>query len=370
MGLYPDAPKLPCVVGYEVAGTVDALGEGGHGGSCGRESTGPHALRRVCRYRLGAYHHHLSATTADESASGGRDARELCHGLSTACRDGLAPPGGTRLDPECCWWRRAGGARYLPHLRRANYWLGLYYQACLFALPRAGPRPRLSDGGRSQGGPTDQQRRWRGDCGGCAGRPLLAPELWPACAHRTTADLWRQQPRPRKSPLPPVVATLCAGGAALHASALDQRKHGRPWSERGAPLAQASPAPRRGGATTCLVSRRQDCAPYRSRLSFFPGTCCPPVPARPEGERQGPLGTIVGEVGTVPTSTHLSVTAPLILSAAKDLCVRLARPFAALRACPERSEGVTACRGYVILSAAKDLVRTSGESREQQIVDV
>jgi synaptic vesicle membrane protein VAT-1 len=27
LGLYPDAPKLPCVVGYEVAGTVDAVGE-------------------------------------------------------------------------------------------------------------------------------------------------------------------------------------------------------------------------------------------------------------------------------------------------------------------------------------------------------
>ena len=26
MGLYPDAPKLPCVVGYEVSGTVDAVG--------------------------------------------------------------------------------------------------------------------------------------------------------------------------------------------------------------------------------------------------------------------------------------------------------------------------------------------------------
>jgi NADPH:quinone reductase-like Zn-dependent oxidoreductase len=28
MGIYPDAPRIPCVVGYEVAGTVDALGEG------------------------------------------------------------------------------------------------------------------------------------------------------------------------------------------------------------------------------------------------------------------------------------------------------------------------------------------------------
>jgi NADPH:quinone reductase-like Zn-dependent oxidoreductase len=28
MGLYPDAPKLPAVVGYEVAGVVDAIGEG------------------------------------------------------------------------------------------------------------------------------------------------------------------------------------------------------------------------------------------------------------------------------------------------------------------------------------------------------
>src|SRR5262244_1613004 len=26
-GLYPDAPRIPCVVGYEVAGTVEALGE-------------------------------------------------------------------------------------------------------------------------------------------------------------------------------------------------------------------------------------------------------------------------------------------------------------------------------------------------------
>jgi len=31
VGLYPDAPKPPCVIGYEIAGDVDALGEGVQG---------------------------------------------------------------------------------------------------------------------------------------------------------------------------------------------------------------------------------------------------------------------------------------------------------------------------------------------------
>lgn len=34
-GLYPDAPKTPCVVGYEVAGVVDALGDGAQGHPAG-----------------------------------------------------------------------------------------------------------------------------------------------------------------------------------------------------------------------------------------------------------------------------------------------------------------------------------------------
>jgi len=35
MGLYPDAPPMPCVVGYEVSGEIDALGDGVAGFSVG-----------------------------------------------------------------------------------------------------------------------------------------------------------------------------------------------------------------------------------------------------------------------------------------------------------------------------------------------
>ena len=35
-GLYPDAPRPPCVVGYEVAGVIDALGAGARGRAAGQ----------------------------------------------------------------------------------------------------------------------------------------------------------------------------------------------------------------------------------------------------------------------------------------------------------------------------------------------
>jgi NADPH:quinone reductase-like Zn-dependent oxidoreductase len=44
VGLYPDAPKPPCVVGYEVAGDVDALGDGVDGFEVGQRVMG------ACRF--------------------------------------------------------------------------------------------------------------------------------------------------------------------------------------------------------------------------------------------------------------------------------------------------------------------------------
>jgi hypothetical protein len=37
-GLYPDSPKIPCVVGYEVSGVVDAVGAGAEASWTGREA--------------------------------------------------------------------------------------------------------------------------------------------------------------------------------------------------------------------------------------------------------------------------------------------------------------------------------------------
>jgi NADPH:quinone reductase-like Zn-dependent oxidoreductase len=57
MGLYPDAPKTPCVVGYEVAGTILELGEGVGGLS--------HGQRVLAGTKFGGYASQVVVPAAD-----------------------------------------------------------------------------------------------------------------------------------------------------------------------------------------------------------------------------------------------------------------------------------------------------------------
>jgi NADPH:quinone reductase-like Zn-dependent oxidoreductase len=57
VGLYPDAPKLPAVVGYEVAGTVTAVGDGVDGGRVGE--------RVLAGTRFGGYAEIVNVAASD-----------------------------------------------------------------------------------------------------------------------------------------------------------------------------------------------------------------------------------------------------------------------------------------------------------------
>ncbi|MGH3555652.1 MAG: alcohol dehydrogenase catalytic domain-containing protein, partial [Mycobacterium sp.] len=60
VGLYPDAPKVPSVVGYEVAGTIQAVGDGVDPARVGE--------RVLAGTRFGGYAEIVNASAADTVA--------------------------------------------------------------------------------------------------------------------------------------------------------------------------------------------------------------------------------------------------------------------------------------------------------------
>ena len=91
VGLYPDAPKLPCVVGYEVSGVIDQLGEGTRGFDIGER------VMALCHF--GGYSdvitlpssHLLRDPGGNEFRVGGRFPRRVSDGLQYVAVHGPAP---------------------------------------------------------------------------------------------------------------------------------------------------------------------------------------------------------------------------------------------------------------------------------------
>ena len=161
MGLYPDCPPIPVVVGYEVGGRVDAVGTGADPNWIGRDVF---AVTRfggysdvVCVPRDSGFR----AAQRHVSLRGRRAARQLSYGLAVGCRHGR--PEGRRDDARSFGRRRrrhSGDANRQTH-RRQGHRRGFRLQTRAIESLRRRPFDRLSTRGFRGARARDNKRSGR-----------------------------------------------------------------------------------------------------------------------------------------------------------------------------------------------------------------
>ena len=109
MGLYPEAPKPACVIGYEVAGTILELGEGVQGLEPRRARDGGYDVRRLRLAGRRARGRCRRAARPHDVRAGRSDPAQLRHGVGRA--DRLWEPRGGRAGADPLGGRRGGHRR-------------------------------------------------------------------------------------------------------------------------------------------------------------------------------------------------------------------------------------------------------------------
>ncbi len=122
-GMYPDAPKTPSVVGYEVAGVVESLGEGVTEYQIGDRVVGGTKFGGYSELVVSTVARHVCVGRPAQLRAGGSHPGQLRHGVRRAGDHGWAAHGRPRPYSCRCWWcrnfrhsgrqeRRRGGVRY------------------------------------------------------------------------------------------------------------------------------------------------------------------------------------------------------------------------------------------------------------------
>ena len=191
LGLYPDLPPIPVVPGYEVAGRVDAVGEGVDPSWVGRDVFALTRFGGYCRCRLRAPRAGLYATSKHVRPRRRVDSGKLRHRLAAYSRHGRIE---ARRNRPHSFRRRRRWHRRDPDRqahRREGHRNRVGRQARRTARTRRRSLNRLQDRGFRNSGARDNKRTRSRTHPRRRGRGFAQEGLPAACAYRSAGRLRR-----------------------------------------------------------------------------------------------------------------------------------------------------------------------------------